>query len=414
MPAQPRFERFSHTEQPILDWLMAVGLTAAVWAQIAVPFMFVRGGFPFLGPRQFGGPHIVAVMQPTILAYILVAMCFLPLGLRRRYPWAVLGVVTAAATVYELFPHPPTLTIIGVLIALYTLGTLVEDRWQLAAGTAVSCAVLLAVSLPGFDSPFWLAEFLRTVLAFGFVAVLGDAVRNRRAYFAEVESRAIQAERTRDEEAGRRVDEERLRIARELHDVTAHSLSIIAVQSGAALHVIDEKPAEARSALIAIRQTSREALQELRDVLGVLRREGDGELVPRTPETGLGQMSQLVAQVEKAGLEVAVDSIGDTSAIPALVDASAYRVVQEALTNVLRHAGAARAVVTIETGAHSLAVDVRDDGAGPPAAWSEGHGMAGMRERATALGGAFEAGPAPGGGFHVAVRYPLPPTAATL
>ena len=408
-----RSQRFSQTEQAILDWLGAVGLAALVWAQIAVP-VFVRGGFPFPGPREFGGEHIVAVMQPTFLAYFLVAMCFLPLGLRRRFPWAVLGAVTAAAAIYEQFPHPPTLTILGVLISVYSLGTIARERWQLVAGASVSCAVMLSVSLPGFSSPFWLAEFLRTVLAFGFVAVLGDAVRNRRAYVAEVESRAIEAETTRDEEARRRVDEERLRIARELHDVTAHSLSIIAVQSGAALHVIDEKPAEARSALVAIRKTSREALQELRDVLGVLRREGDGEPAARAPEAGLEHLPELVAQVHKAGLDVDVKATGDTSALPAVVDASAYRVVQEALTNVLRHAGAKRAVVTIAAAENLLAVDVSDDGSGPTPQWTEGHGVAGMRERATALGGAFDAGPAPSGGFRVSVRYPLPPTASTL
>ena len=406
--------RFSAVEGDVFDWLLAAGLTVFVWVQITAPWLVG----PSLQLPSFRGPgsgdrFFDERMVPTLLAYVLIALCFLPLGLRRRYPYAVLGVVTAVAALWEVVPHPPALTLAAVLIAVYTVGSIVNDRYKLAGATVISCAVMLAVSLPPYGSAFWLAEVARTVLMFAFAAALGDATRNRRAYIEEVELRALEAERTHEEEAMRRVDEERLRIARELHDITAHSLSIIAVQSGAALHVIDEKPAEARVALSAIRTTSKEALQELRTVLGVLRGENDDD-APRTPNTGLEHLPDLVFQVEKAGVEVAVDVEGELAGLPAVVDASAYRVVQEALTNVLRHAGPARAVVSIRVESHRMDVEVTDDGSGPPKGWKPGHGMAGMRERATALGGTFESGPGPAGGFRVAAHYRLPPSAGPV
>jgi signal transduction histidine kinase len=403
--------RLSALEGDVYDWLLAAGLTIFVWVQISVP-RFVNPSLQLPSFRGPGADHFAeARMTPTLLAYLLIVLCFLPLGFRRRFPYAVLAVVTAVAALWEVVPHPTALTQLAVLIAVYTVGTLEKDRLKLAAAAAVACGVLLFVSLPVYGNPFWLVEFVRIVLMFAFAAVLGDATRNRRAYIDEVEQRALEAERTHEEEAIRRVDEERLRIARELHDITAHSLSIIAVQSGAALHVIDDRPAEARSALQAIRTTSKEALQELRTVLGVLRGEND-VAAPRDPSTGLAQLPDLVFHIEKAGVEVAVDVEGDIAGLPAVVDASAYRVVQEALTNVLRHAGpSARAVVGVRVQPHRLEVEVTDDGNGPANGWKPGHGTAGMRERATALGGTFESGAGPAGGFRVLAGYPLPPSA---
>jgi signal transduction histidine kinase len=406
--------RFSAAEGDVYDWLLAAGLTLFVWVQITAPRLIGPGlRLPsFRGPGdvgRFGGPRVT----PTLLAYVLIASCFMPLGQRRRYPYAVLGIVTAMAALWELVPHPPALTLVAVLIAVYTVGTIEKNRYKLAAAAILSCAALLLVSLPPYGSTFWLAEVARIVLMFAFAAAIGDAARNRRAYIEEVEQRAIEAEHSHEEEAMRRVDEERLRIARELHDITAHSLSIIAVQSGAALYVIDEKPAEARAALKAIRTTSKGALQELRTVLGVLRGEHEDE-APRTPSAGLAQLPELIFQVEKAGVEVAVDIEGDLTGMPAVVDASAYRVVQEALTNVLRHAGPACAVVSIRVEPHSMDVEVTDDGTGPPRDWKPGHGMVGMRERAAALGGTFESGPGPAIGFRVAASYPLPPSSGPV
>jgi signal transduction histidine kinase len=247
-----------------------------------------------------------------------------------------------------------------------------------------------------------------TALLAGATA-LGDATRNRRAYIDEVERRAADAERTAEEEAIRRVDEERLRIARELHDVTAHSLSIVAVQSGVALHVLDTDPEAARTALRAIRETSRDSLQELRGMLGVLR--GSADLspgAPLAPVPGLARLEELVRPLRDAGLAVEIVGAGTVPALPAIVDASAYRIIQEALTNVLRHAGSASVHIELDPAEDSLRLEVADDGSGSiEREKAEGHGIAGMRERTLALGGTFVAGPRPGGGWRVVAVLPF-------
>ncbi len=296
-----------------------------------------------------------------------------------------------------------------MLVALYTVGTLV-DRRRLMAWAAVCGGLVVVTAVPPWGSPVFWADLARNFSMLAVAAAIGDATRNRRAYVAEVEQRAIEAERTREEEARRRVDEERLRIARELHDITAHSLSIVAVQSGAALHVLDSDPAAARGALVAIRDTSREALNELRAILGVLRGAGEAvEGAPLTPTPGLARVTDLVAPLRDAGLSVDLNGPEAGEVLPAFVDASAYRIVQEALTNVLRHGGRASVRVDLRRRGDTLLVEVVDDGGGAPAPEpaAQGHGIAGMRERALALGGTFEAGPVEGGGWRVAATLPL-------
>ncbi len=389
----------------VVDSVMAVALNALVWAQLRLPRLGISGGPPI--PRgQFRRPFFILRTEPTVWAYLLVALCFLPLALRRRYPMSVLATVTVASALYTWLPHPPALTSLGVLIALYTVGTQ-YPRGQLAIASVATAAVTLWASLPAFGTTFWLGESVRIVALLAAAALLGDATRNRRAYISEVENRALEAERTREEEARRRVDEERLRIARELHDITAHSLSIIAVQSGMAKHVIGEHPEESRRALEAISETSRSALNELRSVINVLRGVGETNELPRMPAPSLSRLDALARPLEEAGLEVEVDVLGDTSRLSSLVDASGYRIVQEALTNVMRHAEASRVEVRIDVDEDDVRLLVRDNGLGSTEAFVEGHGMAGMRERALALGGSFSAGPIPGDGFEVTARLPL-------
>jgi len=289
---------------------------------------------------------------------------------------------------------------------MYTVAT-VRDRRTLVTAGLLSAAVQLAAAYMAVGSAGFWTEFVRVVALLGVAGALGDATRNRRAYVAEVEQRAADAERNRDEEASRRVDEERLRIARELHDITAHSLSIIAVQSGAAAHVIDTNPADARKSLEAIRRTSRDALDELRAMLGVLRAGEEGD-APLAPAPSLSRLGDLIEPLMQAGYTMDADIDADLGEIPAVVEGSAYRIVQESLTNVVRHAGICRVSLRVcrEDGALSITVD--DDGATPPTpVTTGGHGLAGMRERVTALGGTFEAVPMLGGGFHVAARLPI-------
>jgi signal transduction histidine kinase len=235
---------------------------------------------------------------------------------------------------------------------------------------------------------------------------LGEAVRNRRAYVAELRDRAKRAERTREEEARRRVDEERMRIARELHDVVSHSIGVISVQAGVAAHLLERRPDKAGEALATIRQASDEALDELHAMLGVLR-QPDGR-APLAPAPGLAQLDALVAMAEGAGLRVEVDARGAPH-LPPAVDLACYRIVQESLTNVVRHAGASSVTVTVAADGDTLVVEVTDDGPGAPGAGNGNgtrQGIVGMRERARALGGTLEAGPRPEGGFRVSARLP--------
>jgi signal transduction histidine kinase len=218
--------------------------------------------------------------------------------------------------------------------------------------------------------------------------------------------RCLAAERTRAEEARRRADEERMRIARELHDVLAHNISLVNVQASVALHLMDEQPGQSRSALVAIKQASNDALKELRSVLDVLR-QGD-EAPPRAPASGLTHLNSLVAGVSATGLRVRTTVEGTSRPLPAGVDLAAFRIVQEALTNVTRHAGPASATVLVGYGSEELTVQVDDDGRGPASNGAgQGNGIRGMRERAAALGGELAAGPRPGGGFRVRARLPL-------
>jgi signal transduction histidine kinase len=214
----------------------------------------------------------------------------------------------------------------------------------------------------------------------------------------------------REEEARRRASEERLRIARDLHDVLAHNISLINVQAGVALHLMGERPEQARTALSAIKQASKDALTELRSVLDILR--GGDEHAPRAPAPTLARLDDLVSQAAAAGLAVRTEIEGEARPVPSGLDGAAFRVLQEALTNVARHAGPATAIVRLSYGERDLTVQVDDDGLGPAsqgghATLGSGRGIVGMRERVTALGGELEAGPRPGGGFRVRARLPL-------
>jgi signal transduction histidine kinase len=220
---------------------------------------------------------------------------------------------------------------------------------------------------------------------------LGEAARNR--------DTAIR------EESRRAVSEEQARIARELHDVIAHSVSVIVVQASAADDVFDERPDQARAALRSIERAGRDALAELRRLLGAVRPGDDAS--PVLPQPGLDRLDQLAEPLRAGGLEVVLREEGEAAAVPAGVDVSAYRIVQEALTNTLRHARATRAEVTVRYGADALEVEVRDDGTAAADGQADGLGVVGMRERAALMGGTLEAGPLPRGGYRVHARLPL-------
>jgi len=339
------------------------------------------------------------------LGYLLLALGPLALVARRRWPLGVLAVVEAVSLAYSARTYPEGGTGLTVFVALYTVAAM-ERRRLVVAAAAVTVALAVVTEVTFYRATMFEGEPLYGAVVLLAAVFLGEAVRNRRAYVAELRDRAERAERTREDEARRRVDEERMRIARELHDVVSHSIGVISVQAGVAAHLLERRPDKAGEALATIRQASDEALDELHAMLGVLR-QPDGH-APLAPAPGLAQLDALVAMAEGAGLRVEVDA-GGAANLPPAVDLACYRIVQESLTNVVRHAGASSATVTVAADGDTLLVEVTDDGPGAPGAGNGNgtrQGIVGMRERARALGGTLEAGPRPEGGFRVSARLP--------
>jgi len=357
-------------------------------------------------------------------AYLLLAAGPAVLVLRRRWPLGVLAVTLACGLVYAARTYPEGPSQLAVYPALWTVALTLPRRTAWLAATVTAVAVAAAELFLYGDTMFDGEPLYAAVTVFAAMW-WGEAVRARRAYVAELRDRAERAERTRDEEARRRVDEERMRIARELHDVVSHTIGVISVQAGVAAHLLHRRPDKAADSLAAIRQASDEALGELHAMLGVLREaDGDGGRAPLTPAPGLAELDVLVAQAAGAGVEVTVSLEAGPRRLPSAVDLACYGVVQESLTNVVRHAGASRAEVTVTHHDGQVVVEVTDNGragsggvlggrAGPPDGPGNGNGVGsgqgilGMRERARALGGSLEAGPRPGGGFRVQATLPV-------
>ena len=337
------------------------------------------------------GVHIAA----PAAAYLLVAVSALVLIWRRRRPVLVLAVSLGAALLYTCLGYEDGAVILNPMFALYAVALTAPT------GRAIGLSLITMASLMGalaaFD-PFGPTNG-------GFILIPGLVAA---ALFLGLWSASRHAAiRESAEQARRAIDAERLRIARELHDVVAHTMATINVQAGVAAHVIDRQPDQAAQALEAIKQASKEGLRELRGILNVLRQADEDD--PRSPAPRLAQLDELVENTTRAGLPTSVTVHGGTRALAPTVDLTAYRVVQESLTNALRHAGPTTARVTLSYTDDELRVEVVDGGRGrvdgmPQAA---GHGIAGMRERAEAVGGTLIAGPAADGGFRVEARLPL-------
>jgi signal transduction histidine kinase len=320
----------------------------------------------------------------------------LPLLVRRRFPLTVLGVITAAWIAETVFSSalPPVPT----MVAVYTVAAnLPRAAGVMPAAIATAASSLATLSVGDYGRT--LSDLVLLVAAW----VVGDNLGTRRAYTSALEERAERLEREQEAERARAVAEEQARIARELHDVIAHNVSVMVVQAAAANDVFDSRPERAREALRAIEASGRSALAEVRRLLGVVREDG----ADYAPPPGLDRLDDLVERVRAAGLAVSVSVEGARRTLPAGVDLSAYRVVQEALTNTLKHAHATRADVAVRYRDGELDVEVRDDGDGDGNVGGAGHGLIGMRERVTAFGGSLDAGPANTGGFAVAARFPL-------
>ncbi|MCW2811515.1 MAG: two-component system histidine kinase [Friedmanniella sp.] len=345
---------------------------------------------------------------------LLIAGMSVPYLAHRRLPMTMLTVELAALLAYSLL-HYTAFPGLNAFVMLFGLA-LHTDRRRSAVAFLATLSVLmvaLAVQPAGVTS---LSDWISNVLCTAVAWLLGDNWRLRRGRWLSLRERNAALEHQQAEEAHKILVAERLRIARELHDSVAHSMSVIAVQAGMGHHVIDTQPQEAKRALAAIETTSRNALIEMRRLLGVLRQEGEQEAA-LMPAPGIGDLPTLVAQAHSAGVEVDVQRRGGPRELPPSVDLSAYRIVQEALTNTIRHGGR-EAQVLLDFGDAQLTIQVHDRGAdraadqASAATPGSGHGLIGMRERVAVFGGQLSAGPRPGGGYGVRATLPLPAAAS--
>lgn len=346
--------------------------------------------------------------DPDLVGIALTIAIWVAAAFRRRNPEAVTTIVAAGIIPYWVLDYVDAGVTIAVLLATYTLAAHVERPRSLRVGLAVGF-VLVAVMVAGVvaeEEDLPAVAVVGNAIIFATAWTIGDSVRHRSAYLAEVEARAERAEQDRERAAERAVHEERARIARELHDVVAHSVSVMVVQASAAHRVLERQPDQAAEALGVIEATGRNALDELRRLLGVLRHEEAAATVD--PQPTAGDIHALVEQWREAGMDVSLEVEGDAPDLPAGVGLTVYRIVQEALTNVMRHAGPARARVAVRYD-DAVRIEVTDDGRGsrPDDVPSSGHGHIGMRERVELFGGTLAVGPRPGGGYRVRAAIPL-------
>jgi signal transduction histidine kinase len=372
----------------------------------AIPLVDVALALVIAAVITIGTASLSGGREPDPIGYVLLAATAAPLMARRLAPVAALAAIVALAVGDAALAGPNVAFALPLGVALYTVTD--AGGWRVAVGgiAIVGLGSLVAGYVTGrshiadMGNATWIAGWLVASI------VLGQETRARRQLVREAEQRAIEAERSHEAESSRRAGEERIAIARELHDILAHRISLINVQAGAGLHLMDRQPEQARVALTAIHSASKEALVELRATLGVLRQVDERE--PRAPSPGLAQLEGVIDDARSAGIAVELSIEGVVRPLPAGVDLAAYRIVQESLTNVVRHAQAASTRIGIAFRSRELLIDVQDNGIGDGRApGSPGSGLLGMRERAAALGGDVQAGPVAGGGFLVHARLPI-------
>ena len=361
----------------------------------------------------FLGTGSMIAMGRWLTAPLSVAVA-LPVALRRTHPAGAFAAGIAVGAVQVFVDNHPTPSDLAIVVLLYSLAAYQPRRISLTglaiclAGSGVAIARWWTPgNLSGLD---WLLG--STLMLAGpslFAWVLGDSMRYRRAYYTSLEDRAARLEAERDAQAQIAAAAERARIARELHDVVAHNVSVMVVQADGASYALQTSPERAAQALAAIACTGRQALAEMRRMLGVLRRDEEGTETGRAPLPGIGQIGELLEQTRASGLAVSFKVEGVPQPLPEGAALAAYRIVQESLTNTRKHGGPlATAQVTLRYLEDALVLRITDDGHGPAAASDgAGHGLTGMRERVAVYGGWVQAGPRPAGGFHVTARLPL-------
>jgi signal transduction histidine kinase len=349
-------------------------------------------------------PTLADVEGPrALLVLCLIAIHTLCLAGRRMWPLPVLAINAVSGLAVATLDFPLVVLGPAALIAVYTVAAARGRKISVpaAVATIAGAMVALKISQPDTEPATYAADAIVLFVAW----FLGDSAHSRRAYMAALEQRTAELERAREELARSRVAEERLRIARELHDVVGHSLSTIAVQSGVGAHLIDSQPGQAKRSLEAIESASKSALQDIRRVLGILRESGAGERLDPAP--GLGELPDLVRHATESGLAVDFDAPDDGSDLPVSLQLTAYRIVQEALTNAIKHSNGSRVRVSLVRSDRDLGIEVTDDGLSNRGAPSFGQGLTGMHERVAMRGGELEVGPLPEGGFRVGARLPF-------
>jgi signal transduction histidine kinase len=374
------------------------GLVERHWFGSDAALAIALAGF-VLSDVWTSGDYLTASKAIYVPAGLLMT---LPLAWRRRAPLSVAAVVMGALVFESLaVGSAPTqdAPLVGWLLAIYSVAAHSDRAGALAGGALSLGAGLVWMGIDDFFFP---------VVVFGGAWLAGRMVRQREVHAQVVEERSAALDRERVANARATAAEERARIARELHDVLSHSVSVMVVQAGAERMALGSDRAATGETLEAIERTGRQALIEMRRLLGMLR--VGGEPPAHTPQPTLAELDELVAQVREAGLPVELQVEGEPAALPLGVAVSAYRIVQEALTNVLKHAGPARAQVIVRYAGRELELEIADDGRGSAAVGGAGHGLVGMRERVALYGGDFDAGASNGGGFVVRARLPLATT----
>ena len=377
-------------------------LAREYWFELLIAVLAIAGTLELVvGRNSPGAPSTTLWFSIPALAVLV-----LPLFARRRFPFAapaLYWIVAAALTFTDglLIPFIGSLGVVGLATA-FLLGNL-RNSLKAGAGLVIVlvCIVTVVANIPGESTSDLVFIPFRFVVAW----VAGYILRERVEQAEAAELRATQAERDRAAAARVAVAEERARIARELHDVVAHSVSIMVLQVGAIRHTLPEMLAEDRDALRGVEQTGRGALAEMRHLLGAMRRDGDG--VELAPQPGVDRLDSLLEDVDRAGLPVRLHVDGDPFPLPRAIDVSAYRIVQEGLTNALKHARASQADVTFRYGFDELRIEVRDNGEGLAKSDGLGHGLVGIHERVKIYGGEMTAGVVPEGGFVLGARLPL-------
>lgn len=346
------------------------------------------------------------------LAVVFVLLSTLPLLVSRRAPLTVAAIVVCASLVGSVRGYALAISTVGALVAL-AAGAYLTDRPRTIALGIFTLLALLVVSAVSGGSLLHLQPLVANASAPLLALIAGDVMRTRRLYADRWQARAEEIERLRDADQQRAVAQERVRLARDVHDIVGHYLAGIALQARAGLRKVRTDPARAGDALTQIDQLASDALAETRHAVGVIR--SDNALVDLRPAPGVDDIEDLVARLRSSEVRVELRRDMNSRSLPAGLQTAVYRIVQEALNNVIKHAGRANALITIEQHAETLTLSVRDDGATSPSARhdGQGNGVRGMRERALQVGGTLQAGPASEGGWQVQARLPIDPAAVT-